>query len=203
MSWPQFFNYDLFLTRPNWISAPIHGYDHSYELVKNIGLEYSGSRDLETAFRLRASYTGLSRAEIADVSNFFDDKRGRLRPFWIPSWQADIRVVTPFKFDEITIEIEDCEYPTFWLPNKIIGRFLFFEWPDWGYKLQKVMAADDTHITCGTMNRDCSAAELPFLMVSFLYFVRFDIDELEINYIQPGVGDMELTFKTVYMELDE
>jgi len=189
--------------KPNWIGDPVHAYDHPYDLLKGIGKAYSESRLDETQFRFRANYI-LSRADTAIFFDFFDMLKGRCYPFWLPSWQPDIKVAAAFDAGATQLIIEDCEYPAFWLPNPAAGRHLYIEWPDSSAVIRGVSdAPNSTTITLDeAVGKSCSEAELPRLVTSFLYPVRFDQDELRIDYTTPDVAETEVAFKTVFSEAE-
>jgi len=195
----QYLGIDLFLDKPNWISDQSLGFLHPYELLSFIGLEHSGSMETETGFRIKGKYTALERAEIAALRAFFDSKRGRLEPFWMPSWQPDLRITEPVAADATEIITEYCEYSDFWAPNAIIGRYIYVLWPDGEYVCRKIISAPDevTIEINEALEREIYVEELPYMLVCFLNFVRFDLDEIEFVYATPEIADIELAFMTL------
>ncbi len=196
--------FDLFLIRPNWLGDPEHGYSRAYELLSYLGLEYSESQVIETATRLKALYTEFDRSALQTLLNFFDGKKGRWYPFWMPSFSEDLVVTAAFGSDATTLTIEDVDYPNYWLPNDATGRHLYIEWPDGSYVCKAVTDAAGSTLTLEeAIGKAATTADLPGLRVSFLYFVRFDLDEVEIEYITPEIADIQLSFKTVPAEAPE
>lgn len=49
----------------------------------------------------------LSRSEISDFLGFLDRRKGRLVPFWIPSWDRDF---APVLFNSTTFKFSECGY---------------------------------------------------------------------------------------------
>ena len=50
------------------------------------------------------------------------------------------------------------------------------------------------------VGKACSEDTLPVLLVSFLHYVRFDVDELALDYENPWFASCELSFKTIPSE---
>ena len=193
---PTYSGYDLFLDEPNWISELTHKYDHPYELIRFIGLEHSGSKELKTSFNVKGLWTFFTKAEIADMTAFFDSKRGRLNPFFLPSWQPDLRVTEAFTAFQSYLIIEPCEYADFW-PVGLVGRDIIIVWPDQSYVCKHIESAPNDH-TVGfgsVIGKGCTEADMPHLRVSFLYFVRFDLDVIEADYCSPEIADFDLAFQ--------
>jgi len=76
---------------------------------------------------------------------------------------------------------------------------LNFKFPD-NTEIQRKIISEptSTELTLdSTLGIACTAAELPFLTISFLYFVRFDIDQLAIVYHTDSSASVKATFKTL------
>lgn len=155
--------------------------------------------------RLKYSYLFLNKANTKKLIDFFNRQQGRAGRFWIPSWIRDVKFTAGFDAADFIVPIEDIDYTNTWQLNKIQGRYLFVLWPDNTYRISKIVSAPTpaTLQLKTPLGVTCTAAEAATLMVCFLYFVRFDNDELELTYHTMGVAETELTFKTLHGEKED
>jgi len=196
-------DYDLFLFEPDWIRTPSLSFQHPIDSLLNApGKSYFDSSFLETSLSIKALFSSVSRSEAYDLLNFFDNKLGRYDVFWIPSWQKDIIISDAFSASDLTLTIEKELYGNIWYDSFSTGHFLFFKWPDGDFSCRKVVSMpSETQITLEeAIGKDCSTDDLNRLMVSFLFFVRFDQDEIEIEWRTEEFASCELSFKTLPLE---
>lgn len=204
MSWPTYLGYDLFLTEPNYAVQPKIGFATRHTIVSGIWTGYNHDTYEENPIRLAYSYLLEDITKIKDTIDFFNNKCGRFTPFFIPSWIRDVKISAAFSDTDNIITIEDIDYQTTWQSNKALGRHLFILWPDGTYVCRKIYKA----ITATTLQLNqaigvaCTEDEAAGLFCCFLYFVRFDIDELEINYQTLDVAECELTFQSLNLTRD-
>lgn len=200
MAWTQYEGKDLFLFHPNWTDNIDQGFRHPYDLLQWIGKGYCVDNFNETILKFTAQFLIEGKENIRDFIQFFDDQMGRLGGFWLPSWQSDIVVTVSFLGDATELTIEDIDYEATYLPNDATGRHIFVKFPDDTEKYKAITNADaDTNtITIdSTIGKDCSVDHLPHLLVSFLYFVRFDQDEIELKYISDSIITSKISFATI------
>lgn len=192
---PTYQGLDLFLGTINY---PItYGFKRPYDLTQFLGLGYSYANFNagDNSLSLKTSLTRSSRQSIWELFGFFDSKQGRFQGFWIPTWSRDIVATAAIDSSDTVLTIENIEYSTVYLPNEIIGRHVFIKFPDGTYACRKISDADSETITLDSaIGVDVPLDALPKLMISFLMFCRFDIDELEIDYVKENFGKADLSF---------
>jgi len=190
--------YDLLFIRP-FKDGRKQPFEHRYSILQSLGPAYSESTYVETLTPLEMSVRRTSRADLWTLQNFFDSKMGRLSPFWVPSWQADIVVTDQIASADTQLTIEDIEYAAYWLPNDVTGRYIILIWPDDTYVCRKILSAPTamTLALDAAVGKDCASDTLPFLLVSFLHFSRFDLDELEMKYVTAAITAEQLSFSSV------
>lgn len=195
---------DVWATMPEWSSDPEQELENIYETWEEIGPGWA-EEDVDFASeKLRFGYLFESKEEIQDVNDFFDGKLGMLHNFWMPSWRRDIIVNTPILAADASITIDDIKYDEYWLPNRVDGRYLAFLFPDGDYIYRKVISTSGGGTVLNLENaigKDCPAAELSSLIVSFLYLMRFGIDELEMAYLSDSKATCEITYIAVGLDL--
>lgn len=193
---PTYLTYDLFLLKGK---NPVqYNYKRPYEGMQSLGLGYYYTDQFASGKNLLKMKTSLIRSSKADIwslISFFDSKLGRLNPFWVPTWSKDIVATTAILSSDTIINIEDISYTTFYLPNEIIGRYVYIRFPNSTYVCRKI-----TNATASTITLDAAIgtavllADLSNLLISFLMLCRFDIDTIEIDYLTKTMAFSDLFF---------
>ena len=201
----QYLGEDLFLIRPNWIEPVEMDYANAWRSLVYHGIGVADSLAAETTIRMRATWTGLERASIWALREFFMSRAGRFGRFWMPSWHEDVRVTAAFDSAAQTLAIADIDYAASWLPNDCTGRHLLFLFPDGTMACRWVSAAPTaTTITLDSaIGTTVTAGELGRLRVCFLYFCRFDMDEIEFAHHCADAASAQLTMATIPHEAPE
>ena len=196
--YPTYNSKDVFNTEPNWANDITAEYRHRYEQIKSFGKDFVESYLDETKIKTLFNFLNMTRAEIYALESFFDGCMGRLSPFWVPTWQADVVVTSGFGAADVTINIEDIKWTDYWEPNTVVGNYLFFRFPDESEVYRKIISATNTTITIdSSTGKALTTAELPGLLTSFLCISRFDMDEIETVYHTPDVATIEVAFSTL------
>jgi hypothetical protein len=140
------------------------------------------------------TYICQTKAQVGDVNDFFDDKMGRLRSFWYPSWRKDLTITNNIGSSDTTLQIVDCEYSTFYPATPGTGRYIFIYVNKNKWFVRKIVGVvSPTIITMeSSLGEDVALSSIK--MCSFLYLGRFDVDEIDWNYITPDVATAELYF---------
>ena len=172
-------------------------YKRSYELSQFLGLgfRYGKYAAGDNTLGLRGKVIRETRQEIWDLINFFDSKAGRLTQFWVPTWSKDLVATAAIGAGDTVINTEPIQYSTHYLPNDIINRYVFIEFPDKTTTCRKISNAATSTITLDSaIGKAVAAGDLTNLLISFLIQCRFDIDELEIDFTTATLGQAELSF---------
>lgn len=203
---PSFSQYSgkyVFNIEPNWGREIPQLLTRETKLLQFLGYNFAETKTDEPTMKFDFDYFCNSRQEIDKIIAFFDYCKGRLKSFWVPTWQNDIKVTDSISVDDTTITIEDIEYTDFWLENTVFGRYLYFQMPGGNTSIKKVIAAPtDITLTLNEgMEYSCEMAQLSSLSVSFLALVRFAIDEIKINYHTSCSASITVRIQTVQDEL--
>ncbi|MFA5753984.1 MAG: hypothetical protein WC905_01305 [Patescibacteria group bacterium] len=199
----QYESIDL-LTLP--MDKPIeYGFARPYDMQQFLGLGYAYSRfatgDNNLSFKSAATLS--SRPQIRELLDFFDSQMGRHGDLWVPSWSRDIVPTVAIGASDTEITIDPIDYDNTYLANDVIGRHVFVYFPDKSYVCRKIIdATAETIELDSALGTAVSASQLKRLMISFLNYVRFDLDELEVSYpYNHGArGKAELNFKALLGE---
>lgn len=204
MAWDTYLGYDLFLTEPNYETEPKIGFVTRQTLVSGIGVGFNHATYSENPLRLGYSFLLEDITAIKDTIDFFNDKKGRFNPFFMPSWVRDIKITGAIGPTDRVITVEDTDYMNTWKHNSSLGRHLIIFLEDGTYLCRKIFSAPTTtSLKLGSvLGITRTAAQAQALFCCFLHFVRFDIDELELNYHTLDVAECELTFQTLTVAAD-
>lgn len=174
---------DLFETYPMF---PLnYSFDFPYELTQFYGIGYRYVQQDLANLTLKMSFICSNRSKVYELLDYFDSKQGMFQKFWLPTFSRDVIVNSSFGSSETVLSIDDIDYPEFYLTESVVGRHLYFRFPDGNTAQRKVVAAgsNPSSITVNSaIGTAVSENELAKLNISFLMLVRFIVDEIKINY---------------------
>ena len=186
--------------------APIeYSFQRNYDLLQFLGVGYAYKRyDAgENELALKAVVTSNTKETTWNVLQFFDSKQGQFMPLWVPTWGKDLVPTLAIGAADTLISIENIEYTTQYLPNDVINRHVFIRFPDGTYVCRKIISSSAMTITLNSaIGTSVSASNLSKMRISFLYFCRFTIDSMEIEYVSSrgDVANIECSFKVLLEE---
>lgn len=131
---------------------------------------------------LNYSYSFLkgTRSRITEFRKFIEDCRGRFKPFWMPSWQKDIDLIS---ISGVTVIIKDAGLARYVGLNPAMRDIALIK-PDMTTLFRRVSAAvnngDGTETITVDSSLSVSAADI--YMTSFLRFCRLDSDEIALQW---------------------
>jgi hypothetical protein len=191
---PTYDSLDLFLTKPLYPITEI--YNQPFELLSFLGLNYASSHYDKAKFAFPLDFIVVSRADIWSFLEFFDSKRGRYQTFYMPSWNDDIIPTVAIGAADTTLTVEE----VYLTDAEITGRHLFIRLPDGSYVCREITSLpSSTSIQISSaIGTAVSATNLSEMLLSFLYKVRFNVDEILFEYISDEIARTKLHFKQVF-----
>lgn len=194
----QYRSVDIFPLEPEWSTPLERSSLMDRYLFQHIGVGFRESIWTEAEYRFKLGMLLLSKADIWSLISFFDLQLGMASGFWIPTFRRDIFLTAGFGSGDLNLTIQDVGYPTTWLLNSITGRHLRIKRADGSSIYRAVQdAPDGTTLTLETApGFACTTGEARALLVSFLLYVRFDVDELEMEHIANSKARAKLSFAT-------
>lgn len=202
-AFPHYKGSPIFNCGPNWETKINYKLYHPYDRLMFLGKTFSMTHYDETAIGLKISYTESSRAAVQKILDFFDSRKGRWGNFWLPTWQNDMVITSPFSETDNVLSIRSMEYPAYWLDG-VMGSNIIIFWPDWSFACGKIIDAAETTITLESqIGKSCSANQLRQLLSCFLLFSRFDQDEIATDYLTSEIGNIDLSYRALFGELTE
>ncbi len=139
-----------------------------------------------------------SRASVDALLAWFHGLKGRLAPFWLPTYHPDISVVSGLGTD--TLLIRDSLYTPFMFPQPS-RRHLAFITPAGVITHRVVTASEQTSLGIETLTLDDAAPSGP-VMVSYLLYGRLASDTLEIRWRTQTFADCELVMQELPQEAE-
>jgi len=190
--------YYVLNNEPNWASNVELGLNKPFEVLNTIGIDTSYCYQLETDFSLKAKYTFYTASAINKFENFFNDIAGKYGSFWVPSWGNDFVITSAITNTDTTLSIENINYYSNWLNNDLIGRIIFIKYKSTEV-FRKIISAPSAYSIQldSAVGIDVSANELANIVSCFLLPVRFDQDELEMEYFNNEIAEAAIKFYSV------
>jgi hypothetical protein len=185
---PQYLGFDVLEIMPDWGNGLKFHYARSMARIDpQIGpvtvIDKGGSPIVSETF----PWYMLSHADVTTFRAFLAARQGRFRPFWIPSWAADLVLAQDVAATDAGIKIEQMFYSRFYFPSK--ARRYVALIPATGGGAGKVyrhiIAAVDNGDGTETLTFDAAVGvyfPAASTMVSLLGFVRLGADDLEIEW---------------------
>jgi hypothetical protein len=180
---PSYLSHDVLDVPPSYPLS--YSYDYPVQMQQSIGLGYGMSNYDNAQMSLSMSFVRHSKQAIGELLDFFDSKLGMLKKFWVPTFSQDLVVTSPVSASDTTLDIQDIEYPEYFLDEEVINRHIYIKFLDTNHVERKIVDADsglDVVALSSAVGTDVSSSQLPFLNVSFLSLVRFSIDELRVSF---------------------
>lgn len=135
-------------------------------------------------------WTAIGRAQIWELIQFLDARRGRLAPFWLPGLEHDLTFSGNVLAGQTSIGVVDVGYTAFLFPAGGARRHLCFRRISDGVAIyRKVTGSVDNGDGTESLTIDASLgvnAGPANWQISFLRFVRLAEDVQEVPFEAPG-----------------
>lgn len=177
--------YELYMNEPNRVD------DLDEQLVRamqridhQFGKKYD---DMKAAYpRTTRQYSWVleGKQAIKDFKDWLAIRRGRLVPFWVPSWRKDMRLIKNKK-DSVDLLIAG-QHMAWYRAQTTRARIVMFK-PDGTYIIRRILASRLSYPnTILTLNATTGIAadttEADFPMICFLLLCRLDADAIEVHW---------------------
>ena len=142
----------------------------------------------------------VGRAAIAAFRAWLAARAGKLKPFWLPSFQADLEVVAPVGGTDAFLTVANRGYAEG--PGPVVGRRDLLITTTGGARfLRRIGAASvlDAARELVTIDRALGTTLQPeaFQRISFLRLVRLDTDHVEIAHLTDEVAEAVLPLRSL------
>lgn len=147
-----------------------------------------------------------SATDVGNLETFRTFCKGRLMPFWVPTWQHDLLLLADVVPGSIVLPLQNVGYTKFmWDPTQKDRRYLAFIKMGQGivYTRRIDVAVEDSP-TQETITLDSAipvALVVGEWMLSYLTMCRMDSDAVAYHWHAPGIAEAELTFREIPLEV--
>jgi hypothetical protein len=154
----------------------------------------------------------LSQQELSDFLGFLDRRKGRLVPFWVPTWDRDFE---PVLFNSTTFKFSECDYtslvnaaearrdvyvhlhaPSSALENKDFTVLRLSAPVDNGDGTEQATIAS-AHANGGGSNLN-GAGVSAISLVAYLKQARLEADTVELSWDTDSIVDASLNFRELF-----
>ena len=146
---------------------------------------------------------GFSGADLANIVNeaaLLAARAGKLKPFWLPSFQSDLAVVAPVGGTDAFLTVENRGYAEG--PVAAVGRRdLLITTTSGAQFYRRITAASVIDEASEMVALDSSLGTTlqphQFQRISFMHLVRLDTDNVEIAHITDEVAEVALPLRSL------
>lgn len=171
---------------PNWVEDVTTEYKRTRQTLDTLtGAPVHDDRTGRPELIQSHRWTLDGRSAIEALRQWFQARRGRLVPVWVPTFQHDIKVAVPIVGASADVEIENIGFSSFMFDRPGRRDLQFVLW-DGTIKYRRVLVAeeidDDREILTldATFGTDTDPADIA--RVSFLALSRLDADAQEFAW---------------------
>lgn len=138
------------------------------------------------------------RPEVVALFAFLDARRGRLAPFWCPTWQADLALAADAASGAGTLTVRPAAYVTALYPDEA-RRHLAIPLPDRTLAVRRVSAAVDTGDGTAALTLESALPTLAqgytraATQVGFCTLVRLADDAVDVTWYRPTLAEVAFT----------
>ena len=151
------------------------------------GLPWADAHERVPRYRRTLRFQLDGRADVADLLGFFDSRFGRLKPFWLPSWDTDLTLAEAVEAASGQLSIHSPEltgYHARVYPQGASRRHLQLD--AWGFATVRAQVTGIVSHGAGVatlaLNDPLAEAFPDWARVCFLRHCRFDTDEARLEF---------------------
>lgn len=200
-----YLGHPVLLTPPNWAEDVEGEFGRKWRELDFL----TGRRvidDLTGVSNLARTHRWLlvGRAAIAAFRSWLAARAGKLKPFWLPSFQSDLKVVAPVGGTDAFLTIENRGYAEG--PVAAVGRRdLLITTTSGARFFRRITAASEIDATREMVVIDSALGTTlqphEFQRISFLRLVRLDTDHVEIAHVTDEVAEVLLPLRSLRDDL--
>jgi hypothetical protein len=195
MSFSTYKTFNVFHLFPCWADKPKEWISFDEEVFDNpLGFTYAESYQDYSEYKAANVYIANGRDKIYEINELFDTLLGRYDKLWFPSWREDVNLLGDISAVATSINVSAIDYATFYPATPGTGRYIFIYVNQSTWFCREVISfpgAEWIEID-SALGQAISTSDVK--MICFLYLGRFDIDEIEWEYITPTIAKTEIHF---------
>ncbi len=151
--------------------------------------------------RITFNFLSKTKQELSEFFGFLDRRKGRLNPFYYPTWSNDFQITNSGNSAATTIIIKYCGYSTYFYPGAgNLQHRVMFQTPSGTNIFRQIATATDNGDGTETLTINSGLGiswdSTTFSLISILQFMRLDQDMIELQYETTSIAKSGLTFVT-------
>jgi hypothetical protein len=142
----------------------------------------------------------VGRAQIGAFRSWLASRAGKLKPFWLPSFQSDLQVVAPVGGTDAFLTVDNRGYAEG--PGAVVGRRDLLITTNAGHRFfRRISAATEVDaqremvVIDATFGTTLQPQE--FRRISFMRLVRLDTDLVEIAHVTDEIAEVVLPLRSL------
>lgn len=201
----DYLGYPVMLTPPNW-TEDLEGrfgrkwHDLDYLTGRRVIEDLTGVAGVNRTHR----WLLVGRAAVTAFRAWLAARAGKLKPFWLPSFQSDLVVVAPVGGTDAFLTVENRGYAEG--PVAAVGRRDLLITTVSGARFYRritaaseIDAASEMVAIDGTLGTTLQPHQ--FQRISFMHLVRLDTDNVEIAHVTDEVAEVVLPLRSLRDDL--
>jgi hypothetical protein len=200
---PQYRGIDVLETAPNWGVEMTRNYKRSLTtLDSQSGGIWVDDRGGSALVGTPLPWFLATHADVTPLRSFFDQRRGRLSSFWLPTWDCDLILAAPIVAASTTLTILYTGYTRFMFSSPARRHLAFIRnaaAPIFREVTASVENTDGTETL--TLNLGPGADLDADVQVSFLALSRLDTDDIVIEWASTEQGSATLATRELPREV--
>lgn len=194
--------YPIFHFEPDFTREPRYGVASAQAPLKISNATEVVLFHQERADRIFAFDFALSGSAGFALAEFFRERGGITRPFFLPSWRRDLQHLASVSAGQTTIDVEYINYSVTHLTGTSLdhyGRFVFIWTPGQSVFVERVIQAVPTGTSYDTLSLDSPipfTADKQLVLMGFAHVARFTEQSLDLTHIRPSLCSAEITFRS-------
>lgn len=181
-------------------------FNRPFSLLDNeIGRRLSEAHGVAPSLDYPFTWIASGRAQIQEMRDFLLARKGRAVPFWVPSYQRDLRPVLDPSNGSAQLTIRRVAYTSqMFVPSGARRHLAIYEHPGAAPFYRKVTtSAEDVDTNTEVLGLDANFADdylKDRVVVSFLVLCRMTNDSNDIQWLSRDVAKAEFKFTEVPRE---
>jgi hypothetical protein len=146
----------------------------------------------------------LNHSQVTSLRAFFLARFGKLKPFWIPTWDQDLVLAQDVALSDTGMKIQSEFYSRFMFPANARHYVALIPMDGSANMYRKIATSTDNGDGTETLVFDAistKAFPAKTTMVSFLIFARLDADSVEIDWLNNDLAQTVIEMRELPREL--
>lgn len=200
--WLQHQGLDVLTLSPNTVDDQDDTFYRAFDSVdSSIGSWFVNTHANAPTVSRPYSWLLRTRDEIANVLAFLEVRKGKLTPFYIPTWSVDLELVQEVSASDPNIVVKNIGYTRYISTHNNRSKLIFFKRDGSSPIIKNILGSSETSDAVETLTLDTSFGAIirpaDILGISFLTYVRMDTDLFELIWLTNSSATIQFRVKEI------